>query len=226
MRTLALALGMTLLFVSYLPAAPPAQPVLTYREGDVTAKPSKGEWVKAAVGMAFAGGDQVKTGSRAKAEISFPSGAMRLYENTLVVIPSLADRAGKKDIALVGLEQGSALFRIDPAAGTGFSVKTRHVTAGVKGTSFAGTAEEEESQVIVYFGRVEVVSAAGGPAVELHANQSITGDANGLGIPTSGFNGDGWNGWNSNEAPQSEASPAGEASGDGFGRGPTDGLPQ
>ncbi len=232
MRTLALALPFvlvgTLLFAAILPAAPPAQPVITHREGDVTAKPSGGEWVKAAVGMALAGGDQVKTGARSKAEISFPSGAMRLYENTLVVIPSLADRAGKKDVAQAAVENGSSLFRIAPAAGTGFSVKTRHVTAGVKGTSFAVTADEERSRVTVYFGRVEIASAAGGPPVELHANQSITGTSAGLGLPTGGFNGDGWNGWNSNEAPQAEAAPAGDPDGEGFGLigGPTDGLPQ
>ncbi len=207
---LPLVLAGTLLFASPLPAAPPAQPVITYREGDVTAKSPGGEWVKAAVGMALAGGDQVKTGARAKAEITFPSGAMRLYENTLVVIPSLVDRAGKKDVAQVGLENGSSLFRIDPAVGTGFSVRTRHVVAGVKGTSLAVTADEEQSEVIDYFGRVEVTSTAGGPPVELHANQSVTGDSTGLGLPTSGFNGDGWNGWNSNEAPQNEAAPAGD----------------
>jgi len=208
-------------------------PVLTYTRGDVTAKPSGGQWARADKGLALAAGDMVKTGARAKAEISFPSGVMRLFENTVVVIPAVADRAGKKDLASVQLDSGSTAFHVDPAGG-GFTVKTRHVIAGVKGTKFGVTVSEKDTQVVVYFGQVEVTDPSGGKGVVAGTNQTSTSTAAGPGAPQGAPTGDGFSGWSDADSAPSR-DPATESQGgtggDGgkhhsgpMGTGPTTGM--
>jgi hypothetical protein len=221
MRTalsLLLSLSLALLAAPAFAAAP-AQPVLTIVRGDVSVMPSGGAWGKAANGMALSGGDSVKTGPSAKAEISFASGAMRLFENTLVVIPGLVDRAGGRDVRQVAMEDGSAVFRIDPAAGAGFSVKTRHVIAGVKGTTFAVIAGADKSRVITYFGLVAVTGPGGGAETGVGTDHAVDATPAGVGAPQGFPSGNGWSGWSVDPAPGDAlpSAPPGSGSQDGGG---------
>lgn len=211
---IAVLLALSLLAFGPVPAAAADRPVLTFARGEVTAKAAGGQWAKAEKGLALASGDMVKTGARSKAEISFPSGVMRLFENTLVVIPAVSDKGGKKDIASVQLDSGSTAYRIDPAVGAGFSVKTKHVIAGVKGTSFGVTAGDKESLVVVYFGKVEVTNLSGGGAVTVGTNQTSTGTDSGPGAPVGAPTGDGFGGWSDTDSAQ-PADPATESQGGG-----------
>jgi ferric-dicitrate binding protein FerR (iron transport regulator) len=138
---------------------PVQQPVLSIAEGDVTVKPAAGDWGAASAGMLLNTGDSVRTGPGAKAEISCATGKMRLYENTIIVIPEVVDEGDKKDVRQVNLEEGTGLFRIRKrGVEKGFEVHTQQIIAGVKGTLFAvqTTGQGGYSRVAVYSGLVEV----------------------------------------------------------------------
>ena len=167
MRKRALVLVL-LLAVALPPAAfgmasfdyPVVAPVVSMVSGDVTVKEAAVEaWKQAEQGMLLATGDTVRTGPASRCELSAATGKIRLYENTVIVIPEVVDEGDKKDLRGVNLEDGAGLFRIRKrGVERGFEVKTPHIIAGAKGTLFAVQTSKEAgySRVAVYSGVVEV----------------------------------------------------------------------
>ena len=139
---------------------PVVAPVVSFVQGDVTVKgDGAAEWVAAEVGRLLASGDTIKTGSSSRAEISCATGKMRLYENTVIIVPEVVDEGDKKDIRQVDLDDGTGLFRIRKrGVENGFEVRTSNIIAGVKGTLFGVQHGKKErySKVAVYRGVVAV----------------------------------------------------------------------
>jgi hypothetical protein len=181
---------------------PVAAPVVSFVAGDVTVKGTdSAAWDKVEVGRLLVSGDTLKTGPASKAEISCATGKMRLYENTVIIVPEVVQGEDKKDIRAVTLEDGAGLFRIKKrGVKEGFEVKTSNIIAGVKGTLFGVLTKREKkiSRVAVYYGKVLVTDLAGTPstATMLGRGQKveiIEGD--GFGDPEDFTPGDLWNYW-------------------------------
>lgn len=137
---------------------PAFHPVFTAIQGVVKVKSKRySVWEPAEVGNLILSGDVIKTGSGAKAEISFASGDIRIYENTVIEIPTIGQHDRKKDIQDIFIDNGSGLFNIRPlGVKRGFEFQTRYLQGGVKGTFFAVKTNEKRAMVAVFRGEVEV----------------------------------------------------------------------
>ena len=133
-------------------------PLITHVKGDVMVMgENQSEWEPAEGGTLLYSGDIIKTGVDASAEIMFLSGKVQLYQNAVLIIPSTGVQDRKKDIKEVFVEEGSALFDINP---TGvkreFEFRTKNLQGGVKGTRFTVSYLEGGTSVAVYRGKVVV----------------------------------------------------------------------
>jgi len=181
---------------------PVVAPVVSFVMGDVTVKGVASEtWDKVQAGRRLASGDTLRTGPASKAEISCATGKMRLYENTVIIVPEVVNEGDKKDIRSVTLDDGAGLFRIKKR-GTqkGFEVKTSNIIAGVKGTLFGVMTKKARkmSRVAVYSGRVYVTDRSGTPAtgIMLRRGQSMEVlEDTGFGETDDFDPGDVWNYW-------------------------------
>lgn len=149
---------------------PVVAPVVSFVEGDVTVKGAGASgWESAETGRLLASGDTVKTGPKSKAEISCATGKIRLYENTVIIVPEVVDEGEKKDVRQVELDNGTGLFKIKKrGVERGFEVKTTNVIAGVKGTVFAVEHRREQNvtRVAVFSGVVEVTDPTRTPGTK------------------------------------------------------------
>jgi hypothetical protein len=158
---------------------PVVAPVVSFVQGNVTVKEAgAADWVEVEVGRLLASGDTLRTGPSSKAEISCATGKMRLFENTVIVVPEVLDEGDKKDIRKVELEDGTGLFRIKKRGmDKGFEVLTENIIAGVKGTLFGVKYEKpgKKSTVFVYRGVVLVTNMQRTPetATELRRGQAL-----------------------------------------------------
>jgi ferric-dicitrate binding protein FerR (iron transport regulator) len=139
---------------------PVVDPVISFVEGDVSLRSSGAAgWERAKVGTRLGSGDTVRTGTSSRAEISCATGKVRLYENTVIIVPEVTDEGEKRDLRGVKLDDGTGLFNIRKrGAERGFEVRTSNIIAGVKGTLFAVEHEKgkRRSKVAVYRGVVRV----------------------------------------------------------------------
>ena len=104
-------------------------PLITHIDGTVQVMgKNHSVWEPAEVGTLLLSGDIVKTGADANAEIMFMSGKIQLYQNSVLIIPSTGVQNRKKDIKEIIVENGSALFEINPVGvRREFEFKTRNV---------------------------------------------------------------------------------------------------
>ena len=157
---------------------PVVEPVVSFVEGDVTVKGAGGaSWEGVKAGRLLASGDTVKTGPKSKAEISCATGKMRLYENTVIIVPEVVNEGDKRDIRTVTVEDGTGLFKIKKrGVKNGFEVKTNNVIAGVKGTVFAVQHKKSGNytRVAVYSGIVEVTDAGRTPGTSTRLSRGQT----------------------------------------------------
>lgn len=138
-------------------------PVLGRVVGDVKIRAhGAGEWIQAEGNMVLEAGDKVWAGPGGRAEIRHATGTVRLFENTVVTVPSIFSGGRGREIRRIDMDRGTGLFRVSPE-GTegGFEVRTRHLIAGVKGTTFGVVTGEETTRVAVYAGLVEVTDLQG-----------------------------------------------------------------
>ncbi len=142
-------------------AAKVKNPFITISEGDVTLRPSFGNiWEPVAVGRILEGLDTLRTGQESRAELNAPSGAIRIYQNTVLTLPEVfQDKDGATDIRSPNVEEGTGLFKIRwRGRKNRFNVTTKHVVAVVKGTTFAVRRNGIESTVACIFGKVVVTA--------------------------------------------------------------------
>ena len=112
-------------------------------------------WQAAHVGDLLGVGDSVRTGRGARAEVNLGTGVARLFENSLLRLPS--DGMRPEGAAAVGLDHGASLFDVRARRpGDPFEVRTPEVVASVKGTRFGVVLEDSSAAVAVYTGLVGV----------------------------------------------------------------------
>jgi hypothetical protein len=180
-----------------------AEPTLTVVEGSVEiGRGEPAHWAPAQAGNAVHGGESVRTGSGARAEIDLGTGIVRLYENSLLRIPSDALRA--EGPAAVGLDQGSSLFEVLKRPPTDpFEVRTPEVVASVKGTRFGVALDGTIAAVSVYTGLVGVRGVGAVSSAEVLVREGFSA----VGGPGRPFDlmlrpaVDPWGGWKSGAPP-------------------------
>ncbi len=120
-------------------------------------------WKSVSTGTSLHLGDVIRTGAQSKAEIRFESGIIRMYENTILELPSqpqqqkVSEDSGQ--LRKVLLQRGRSLFEIfKNRLNGGFEVTSPSLIAGVKGTTFRVTEEEGIKGVTVFEGVVSVTN--------------------------------------------------------------------
>ncbi len=131
-------------------------PVISNLEGNVKVLGLKySVWEPATVGTLLLAGDTIMTGWNSRAEISFLSGTVHLYENSIMIIPSIGVQDRKKDIQEVFVEEGNARFDINPlGVQRHFEFRTKNVQGGVKGTVFTVSFVDKGTNISVSEGTV------------------------------------------------------------------------
>jgi hypothetical protein len=166
---------------------PVVAPVISFVQGDVTLKGAGTTgWIAAQEGRLLASGDTVRTGPSSRAEISCATGKMRLYENTVIIVPEVVDEEDKKDIRYLFVDDGTGLFKIKKrGVENGFEVHTSNIIAGVKGTLFGLQREKQKnrSRVMVFSGEVEVTDSkrTPGTAIRLGKGESVGAEGDDMG---------------------------------------------
>jgi ferric-dicitrate binding protein FerR (iron transport regulator) len=105
-------------------------------------------WRPARAGDSLAPGDAVRTGRDGRAEVALPAGSVRLYGDSLLRLPVVAD-----GVDAVELDSGSSLFDVLRRRDDGFEVRTPEVVVSIKGTRFL-VATGERPEVAVFHGTV------------------------------------------------------------------------
>ena len=158
---------------------PVVSPVVSYVQGDVTVKEAGGSvWDDVEVGRLLSSGDTLRTGASSKAEISCATGKMRLFENTVLVVPEVWNEGEEQDIREVKIDEGTGLFKIRKrGVDKGFEVHTENIIAGVKGTLFGVKYDVpgKKSSVFVYRGVILVTDTSRAPetATELRMGEAL-----------------------------------------------------
>jgi hypothetical protein len=144
-------------------------PLITAVEGIVKVKGTQfSVWEPVQVGTLLLSGDIVRTEAGASAEIQFLSGKVQLYENSVMIIPSIGVQLRKKDIEEIIVHDGSALFDINPlGVEREFEFRTKNVQGGVKGTLFTVTYRDQATNVNVYEGLVAVSDLEGNESTKV-----------------------------------------------------------
>ena len=134
-------------------------PKVSLVEGDVIRKvPEITDWSDAIVGDHLVSGENLKTGIKSRSEVEFASGRMRLYQNSVLVVPEIGtDEENTSDIRHVEVEEGAGIFNIlKRGRKKGFTFGTKHIIGGVKGTIFSLKSWEDRTEVAVMRGSVEI----------------------------------------------------------------------
>lgn len=139
-------------------------PVIAHAKGDVRIRKEGEEgWTGASTGMLLLTGDEIVTGADSQAVIRFASGSVRIYENSVMVVPSIGPDRQRKDIRNIFIDEGAGRFLINPR-GTreGFEFRTKTVQGSVRGTDFTVKVKETFTIVVVSKGTVELSDGEGG----------------------------------------------------------------
>ena len=131
-------------------------------------------WRQAHEGDPLQPGDVVRTGHNGRAELALPAGTVRLYEDSVLRLPSAWEKDGSTET--VGLEEGSSLFNIfkrDPSEP--FSVETREAVVMVKGTLFSVALDSSGASVAVYEGTVGVSAPDSSDELLVHEGFAAVG---------------------------------------------------
>jgi hypothetical protein len=116
-------------------------------------------WGPAQGGEFLSPGDSVRTGPGGRVELELGTGTVRVYENSLLRLPS--DAVGKEGARAVELEGGTSIFDIlrRKRDADAFKVRTPEAVVMVKGTRFS-VALDGGLAVSVFRGLVGVLSFA------------------------------------------------------------------
>jgi hypothetical protein len=157
-------------------------PVISSLEGRVEILGTKYSiWEPATVGMLLLSGDTIRTTGGSSAEIQFLSGKVRLYENSVLIIPSIGIQDRKKDVQDMVLEEGNVLFDINPlGVRRQFEFRTKNIQGGVKGTVFNVRYLNDGTTVSVLEGTVWVSAPdrSSGKVKVLKAGKSLRVEKN------------------------------------------------
>ena len=137
--------------------------VLAKATGQVEVRSHQATWKSVSTGTSLHFGDVIRTGAQSKAEIRFESGIIRMYENTILELPSQSPQLKVSDdsgqLKKVFLQRGRSLFEVfKNRLSGGFEVASPSLITGVKGTTFRVTEEEGLKGVTVFEGIVSVTN--------------------------------------------------------------------
>jgi len=168
-------------------------------DGDVSI--GRGEpaaWQAARSGDPLAPGDRIRTGAGAHAEVLLGSATVRLYENSLLRLPSsgAADAKGQRSLHL---EQGRSLFDVvkRKLGLAPFEVETPQVVVSVKGTRFEVALGRDLAEVSVFHGVVGLREPRANELVETLVREGFAARG-GVGQPFElevSMEGDPWERW-------------------------------
>lgn len=137
-------------------SAPAATPAGLVSSATGTVEIGRGEppvWQPAREGQPLEPGDLVRTGAGGRAAVEIRGATARLYENSMVRIPLVADGS----LGAIWLERGSSLFNVFKRGSQGaFEVQAAEVVVSVKGTRFSVALETGFAVVSVQRGTVGV----------------------------------------------------------------------
>jgi hypothetical protein len=129
-------------------------------------------WEPAEKGLLLLSGDVLRTEEGGFATLRFASGKVDIYENTVIVIPSIGVYSRNKDIREVVIDEGKTFFDINPTGvDKGFQFRTRNVQGGVKGTLFTVSYLNGGTAVNVYRGEVFLSDREGSPRTMTSLNK-------------------------------------------------------
>ncbi len=146
--------------------------IVTYMEGDIQIQRDSDSF-PADFGSDLFQGDKITTGTDSLVIIQLTSkGVLKLKENTVLVLEKVS-----RDTSLI-LDQGSVFSRVNKLVTGSFSVKTRSMVAGVRGTEFFiafGKTIETEPDVwlCVNEGLVQVALVKTGESVLVKEGEGI-----------------------------------------------------
>ncbi len=164
-----------------VPLAPLSRPAAAQTSGGVAAAvtaiegqadvlvPGAGAPVAAKVGLRVLPGSTVRTKANSRIELQFDDRSLlRLDQNTEIQILSGAQERG------VMVTLGNIWAKVQSVFGASkFKVKTPTVVAGVRGTILRAEVTEEEAEIAVDEGEVEVEPAEGGGQVVVGASERV-----------------------------------------------------
>ncbi len=207
------------LFLTIVAAVPLPRPTFSRLAGDVAVRPGTDDaWAAANLGMELDPGDTVRTGYRSKAEISAPSGVIRLYENTILVVPENTEPEG--GLRQFMLKLGAGIFDSGASPDSQLCVVTSQVIVGIRTARATVVAGEGASTVASHAGKVAVTDlmSASAPAREISQGYmlSVTSPETTRGSPvrtvfgrTLPFEETGaWDSWEKVDSPDIPAVPA------------------
>ena len=130
-------------------------------------------WRPAAEGDVLQPGDVVRTGADGRAELRVAAGLVRLYEESTLRLPQVANTVPGTDS--VDLEEGASLFDIiKRRSGRDFEVRTPEAVVMVKGTRFSVSVDTAGAAVSVFRGLVGVRGLAKDATREVLVHEGFT----------------------------------------------------
>ena len=101
------------------------------------------------IGDVLTAGMNLEVGEGSYCELEFPDKAViRIQEKTELSLSAILNESGKTGISL-GLNKGTVLCRVNKLVkGEGFQIKTESSVAGVRGTEFLVTVDEQKSATL------------------------------------------------------------------------------
>lgn len=158
----ALALALAAVLAGARAEAQPAAPGARVLQASGAVEVTSGQpgWQPARAGLALPPGAALRTGDSGRAEVALAHGTVRVYENSLLRIPSQRDPGSES----VWMERGAGLFDVKLPGGHEFLVETPEAVAAVKGTRFLVRFAAGRVSVGVYGGVVELRELGADPA--------------------------------------------------------------
>lgn len=112
----------------------------------------------------------IETGAKSRATLARNASLLVLDPSSRVELPG--DGAGRIETSVVQT-QGSVMYKVDSRSTPHFEVVTPFLVAGVKGTSFLVTVNDDYTSIVVESGRVEVTDPGTGDSLMLGPGESV-----------------------------------------------------
>jgi len=141
--------------------------------GSVQARPVAAEqavWHPVGRGDELSPRTLIETGKKSRATLTRNASLLVLDPSSRVELPG--DGSGRMETSVVQT-QGSVMYKVDSRSNPHFEVVTPFLVAGVKGTSFLVTVNDDYTSIVVESGRVEVTNPGTGGTMMLGPGESI-----------------------------------------------------
>ncbi len=135
-----------------------------------SATAEQADWRQVRRGDALRPQTLVQTGDKGRATLTRNANLLMLDPSSRVELPGQGFSGMETSVIQT---EGSVLYNVDSRINPHFEVVTPYLVAGVKGTSFLVTVNEDSASVTVEHGLVEVRNPASGEIHEVGAGESI-----------------------------------------------------